>query len=79
MAKYYIGIDGGGSKTKYLCMDADGRECGSALTLGTYCEQDGIDVVIGRLKEGIRQCLPEGKPPPPILAGRYVLRGFFYA
>jgi len=59
MAKYYIGIDGGGSKTKYLCMDADGRECGSALTLGTYCEQDGIDVVIGRLKEGIRQCLPE--------------------
>lgn len=58
MAHYYIGVDGGGSKTRYLCVDADGRVCGHGLTLGTYCAQDGIDTVIDRLKDGIAQCLP---------------------
>lgn len=59
MAKYYIGIDGGGSKTKFLCFDRTGRECGSATTIGTYCAQDGIDAVLSRLEDGISQCLPE--------------------
>lgn len=59
MAKYNIGIDGGGSKTKFLCFDRDGQECGSATTIGTYCAQDGIDAVLSRLKDGIFQCLPE--------------------
>lgn len=59
MAKYYIGIDGGGSKTKFLSFDHAGRECGSATTVGTYCAQDGIDAVLSRLKDGIAQCLPE--------------------
>lgn len=59
MAKYYIGIDGGGSKTKFLCFDRTGRVCGSATTIGTYCAQDGIDAVLSRLKEGIAKCLPE--------------------
>lgn len=59
MAKYYIGIDGGGSKTKFLCFDRDGRECGSATTIGTYCAQDGIDAVLSRLQDGISQSLPE--------------------
>ena len=59
MAKYYIGIDGGGSKTKFLCFDHAGRECGSATTIGTYCAQDGINAVLMRLKDGIVQSLPE--------------------
>ena len=62
MAKYYIGIDGGGSKTKFLCFDRTGRECGAAATIGTYCAQDGIDAVMDRLKDGISQCLPEETP-----------------
>jgi len=59
MASYYIGIDGGGSKTCYLCTDADGVPVGTGLTEGAYCAQDGIETVIGRLKDGIAQCLPE--------------------
>lgn len=59
MAKYYIGIDGGGSKTKFLCFDRNGQQCGAATTAGTYCAQDGIDAVLGRLKDGIAQSLPE--------------------
>ena len=59
MAKYYIGIDGGGSKTKFICYNQAGQECGAATTIGTYCAQDGIDAVLSRLKDGIFQCLPE--------------------
>ena len=59
MAKYYIGIDGGGSKTKFLCFDSTGRECGAATTVGTYCAQDGIDAVLSRLQDGISRSLPE--------------------
>lgn len=59
MAKYYIGIDGGGSKTKFICYNQAGQECGAATTIGTYCAQDGIDAVLSRLKDGISQCLPE--------------------
>ena len=61
MAKYYIGIDGGGTKTKVLCLNRDGDVCGEALLLGSYCAQDGVDVVTGRLRDGIRQCLPKGE------------------
>ena len=59
MAQYYIGIDGGGSKTKFLCFDSTGRECGAATTVGTYCAQDGIDAVLTRLQDGISRSLPE--------------------
>ena len=59
MAKFYIGIDGGGSKTKFLCFDRNGQQCGAADTTGTYCAQDGIEAVLARLKDGIDQCLPE--------------------
>lgn len=59
MAKYYIGIDGGGSKTKFICFNQAGQECGTATAIGTYCAQDGIDDVLIRLKDGISQCLPE--------------------
>ena len=59
MAKYYIGIDGGGSKTKFLCFDQNGQICGEAATIGTYCAQDGIDAVVNRLEDGICGCLPQ--------------------
>ena len=59
MAKYYIGIDGGGSKTKFRCFDRNGQQCGAATTIGTYCAQDGIDAVLCRLQDGISQSLPE--------------------
>lgn len=60
MAEYYIGIDGGGSKTQFLCVDRMGNYIGSGMTAGTYCAQDGIAVILQRLENGIKQCLPCG-------------------
>jgi len=58
--KYLLGIDGGGSKTNILCMDTDGAVIASASVGATYYRQDGIDVVIDRLRQGIEACLPAG-------------------
>lgn len=58
MLKYYIGIDGGGSKTRFLCTDRYGNEVGSSLQDGSYYVQDGVDIVLKRLKAGIAQCCP---------------------
>ena len=58
--KYLLGIDGGGSKTNILCMDMEGNVVGAASVGATYYRQDGIDTVIGRLRQGIEACLPAG-------------------
>lgn len=58
--KYLLGIDGGGSKTNILCMDTDGKVIGASSVGATYYRQDGLDAVIGRLRQGIEACLPAG-------------------
>lgn len=58
--KYLLGIDGGGSKTNFLCMDAMGNPIAKASVGATYYRQDGLDAVIQRLRDGIGQCLPAG-------------------
>ena len=51
--KYYLGIDGGGTKTAFLLEDEQGREIG-ALTLGSTNPNDvGMDTCLSRLREGI--------------------------
>ena len=58
--KYLLGIDGGGSKTNLLCLDARGNTIAKASVGATYYRQDGINAVTERLRSGISQCLPEG-------------------
>ncbi|MBD5168756.1 MAG: hypothetical protein HDT20_01280 [Oscillibacter sp.] len=58
--EYYIGIDGGGSKTRFLCVDSAGRAAGTSLQSGIYCNQCGLEAVITTLKRGIAECLPDG-------------------
>lgn len=59
MPKYYLGIDGGGSKTAFLCTDEYGTKISSCILGGSYCGQDGLVTVLERLKEGVGRCLPE--------------------
>lgn len=58
---YYLGIDGGGSKTALLCLDRTGNAVGQARVGATYYRQDGVDGVIRTLREGIDLCLPAGE------------------
>lgn len=49
----WIGIDGGGTKTKFLAVNETGKRLGSYITGGTYYHLDGIETVCTRLIEGI--------------------------
>lgn len=55
----YIGIDGGGSKTHFLCADACGQVIGEYFASGTHYHSVGLTTVINILKEGIDQVLPK--------------------
>lgn len=49
----WIGIDGGGTKTKFLAVNENGNRLGSYITGGSYYHMDGIETVCARLIEGI--------------------------
>lgn len=55
-----IGIDGGGSKTKFLCVNECGETLGEAQVGATVYHQDGIEHVIRELRGGLEQVLPQG-------------------
>ena len=49
----HLGVDGGGSKTDFVCLDDELRVVARAASGGTYHLQIGVDGVIDRLREGI--------------------------
>lgn len=52
-ASRFLGVDGGGTKTEFVCIDSDGRVIASALTGTTYHLEVGVDEAIRRLGEGV--------------------------
>ena len=46
----WIGIDGGGTKTKFLSASKDGKRLRTYTTGGTYYHLNGIDTVCARLR-----------------------------
>ncbi|MDR0784153.1 MAG: hypothetical protein LBE83_10415, partial [Propionibacteriaceae bacterium] len=53
MIECWVGIDGGGSKTRFLAVDAAGRQIGESVGGPTFHRQDGVDQVIAVLREGL--------------------------
>jgi N-acetylglucosamine kinase-like BadF-type ATPase len=49
----FLGVDGGGTKTEFVCIDDAGRIVARALTGTTYHLQVGLDEAITRLGQGI--------------------------
>ena len=49
----WIGIDGGGTKTKFLSASKDGKRLRTYTAGGTYYHLNGIDTVCARLREGV--------------------------
>jgi|AGTN01.1.fsa_nt_gi Predicted N-acetylglucosamine kinase len=54
---YFIGIDGGGTKTRFQCYDINGELAGETVSGGTFYRQDGVSAVIDVLKDGIGHLL----------------------
>lgn len=54
---YYLGIDGGGTKTLFCLADERGTVLSTWKTIGISYRQYSMDEVCQRLQEGTRQCL----------------------
>lgn len=53
--KYYIGIDGGGSKTMFVIADESGKILGTAKAGSAFYKQIGEDGVIDLLRSGVKE------------------------
>jgi len=60
--KYYIGIDGGASKTQFALCNESGRVCAEAFSSGTSYIEKGIDAVIETLRTGLDELLADTDP-----------------
>ncbi|SFK50867.1 BadF-type ATPase [Sphingomonas sp. NFR04] len=49
----FLGVDGGGTKTEFVLIEAGGKVVARALTGTTYHLQVGLEVAVARLAEGI--------------------------
>ena len=50
---YFLGVDGGGTKTEFVCIDADGTVVARTVTGTTYHLEVGFDEAVSRLEQGI--------------------------
>jgi N-acetylglucosamine kinase-like BadF-type ATPase len=55
----YLGVDGGGTKTAYALIDAQGRLCASHVGASIDHLADGIDAARARLKDGVEATLAQ--------------------
>lgn len=49
----FLGVDGGGTKTEFVCIDESGQVVARAITGTTYHLQVGLDEAIARIGQGI--------------------------
>ncbi len=62
MTKYYIGIDGGGTKTKTTALDPSGAVVYEHVTTTSYYRQIGVDGVVALLKEELAPAIDDAGP-----------------
>jgi len=52
-ASHFLGVDGGGTKTEFVCIDGEGRVAARTVTGTTYHLEVGAEEVVRRLREGV--------------------------
>ncbi len=66
---YFLGIDGGGTKTKFLLCDADGRAVGGCTLPASHFRQCGVDGTAAVLERGLRLCCEQAGVAKSGIAG----------
>jgi N-acetylglucosamine kinase-like BadF-type ATPase len=66
--RVFLGVDGGGTKTEFLCIDDTGKVLGRDLQGTTYHLQVGLEGAIGALNAGIRGVCERADITPADLA-----------
>lgn len=77
MTELYLGVDGGGSKTEFICVDAERKVRARAVAGTTYHLQVGIDGAFACLRNGIDAvCAQAGIGPEDLRYGFFGLPAF---
>lgn len=73
----FLGVDGGGTKTQFVCIDADGVERASVRAASCYHPEIGLEEAIGRLQAGVSAvCHAAGTTPAALAYGFFGLPAF---
>lgn len=67
--KYFLGIDGGGTKTAFALADETGKIAAASATHGSSYKQYGIDDVVSHIAQTTAVCLEKAAVLPAELAG----------
>lgn len=67
-APLYLGVDGGGTKTEFICIDADRQIVARTATGTTYHLQIGLDGAIATLRSGVADVCRQAGIAPADLA-----------
>jgi N-acetylglucosamine kinase-like BadF-type ATPase len=65
---YYLGVDGGGTKTEFVCIDAGGTVVARAVTGTTYHLEVGLEQAVSRLQHGVTAICSQLNIEPDALA-----------
>lgn len=66
---YYLGVDGGGTKTEFALAYETGRIAATYITEGCSYKHYGIDNAVVRLRDGAERCLAGAGTDPAQLGG----------
>jgi len=57
--KYYLGVDGGGTKTEFLLTDENGHRCSENIQPTTHYLQTGLEMLTRIMAAGADECMKE--------------------
>jgi N-acetylglucosamine kinase-like BadF-type ATPase len=69
---FYLGVDGGGSKTEFLLIDESGRVLASHRAGSAYYLETGLEALEAMLAGGIRETLQKAEVPAGKLAFAFI-------
>ncbi|WP_419807414.1 N-acetylglucosamine kinase [Sphingomonas sp.] len=76
-SRVFLGVDGGGTKTEFVCIDDDGRERAAIKIGATYHPEIGLAEVLHRLHQGLAAaCAAVGVVPADLAYAFFGLPAF---
>lgn len=78
-SSYYLGVDGGGSKTLAVVVDSGGHECGRGMAGSSNQEVVGHEEAVVAIKSATAQALAAAATEPPLRAAWLGLAGVDHA
>jgi N-acetylglucosamine kinase-like BadF-type ATPase len=75
MGALYLGVDGGGTSTRAVIVDAGGQECGRGHAGSANQTAVGLDMAVANIRQAVGQAARAAGQEPPLAGAWYGLAG----